>query len=795
MLQREVVRFRATPLQPNPLEVDYWIDLSSNRFGGVLRYYRNDTETWEKLQADSGPINDNLYQNLLELINKLINDIDSKLEQLKEYLQNYTNEQINSAITPINQQITDINQQLSNIQTGVSDEDFVALLRTHIDNDTVYWEESIRAIKAKGGSSGSDEVFTITVDIDESQGIRGKVLPGKINKVIKGQNLTITIVPNQGYQVMRVNVDKVNQGPITEYTFENVQENHTMYVWFVKEEELNPVDWLERDDKPGTVYSSMQAALNAIKADYPDKLTRDVTVRCIKDEVRYKNKTMWVGELKRWNIDSMYSLIIDMENKVTFNCGSLGGFHFDHVDNVVVRNVKFINLANFIEAYVPEQLAAVYFSGSIDHYAKNLLVQNCTANGKSVYKDQQGQYAFILKYFENVTLDRVYTTDFNCTSLIATDGKIFNVTNSYINSSISYGIIGHPMLCWLSNCDIVNFEDNTFTGTVGERMFDITNAEYIYFRRNKLVDCHAEGILIQNKVAVKKAVFEYNLFAGLLKQPSIAWGFHYINLGTTINELTINNNTVYMSSTWWQQWFLRGQSQHIDVLNLNNNIFVDATPNSVPNRGISLGTIGTLNSSNNIYQWKIDSNGNPSQGWFYSTTYKGKLSEMQAMGFEVGSKILNVNEPLLQNQQGGNSFELIASLAGLHLANPSVLPEFDITYKKKSAVKNTVGCYNTYGVEFDESQDNTQGYTGINTANDELFSNSAQYSTYAMDTLYLKHNTQNRNKVLKISLIGTNPANKRLIFGKYCVFELLPILNNKQEYLQDEIYDVKIEDL
>ena len=44
MLQREIVRFRASDTQPNPLKVDYWIDVTSNYYGGCIRYYRNDTK-------------------------------------------------------------------------------------------------------------------------------------------------------------------------------------------------------------------------------------------------------------------------------------------------------------------------------------------------------------------------------------------------------------------------------------------------------------------------------------------------------------------------------------------------------------------------------------------------------------------------------------------------------------------------------------------------------------------------------------------------------------------------------
>lgn len=153
------------------------------------------------------------------------------------------------------------------------EDQFVLKLRKHIDNDSIYWDGNKRVIKSKGG--GGSEIFTITVDADETSGVRGEILPAKVNKVQQGDSLTITIVPKTGFVVQRVNVDKVSQGAITEYTFRNVQEDHTMYVWFQAEVAANPTDWLERSDLPGTYYSSLQAAFDALKADYPEKLTKD----------------------------------------------------------------------------------------------------------------------------------------------------------------------------------------------------------------------------------------------------------------------------------------------------------------------------------------------------------------------------------------------------------------------------------------------------------------------------------------------------------------------------------------
>lgn len=88
MLQREIVRFRASDTQPNPLEVDYWIDVTSNHYGGCIRYYRNDTNTWEMLD-----LNDKKVTDLTELINQEIqnrtnadNNLQSQINELKQLI-------------------------------------------------------------------------------------------------------------------------------------------------------------------------------------------------------------------------------------------------------------------------------------------------------------------------------------------------------------------------------------------------------------------------------------------------------------------------------------------------------------------------------------------------------------------------------------------------------------------------------------------------------------------------------------------------------------------------------------
>ena len=83
--------FFATSVQPNPEEIDYWVDLSDNPYGGSIKYF-NGTE-WVRLAASGGiPDLSNYYTKTQ--VNKLLNDkanisdIDSKVddEEVKDVI-------------------------------------------------------------------------------------------------------------------------------------------------------------------------------------------------------------------------------------------------------------------------------------------------------------------------------------------------------------------------------------------------------------------------------------------------------------------------------------------------------------------------------------------------------------------------------------------------------------------------------------------------------------------------------------------------------------------------------------
>ena len=75
--------FFATSVQPNPEEIDYWVDLSDNPYGGSIKYF-NGTE-WVRLAASGGVPDLNNYYTKTQ-VNKLLNDkanvsdVDSKVD-------------------------------------------------------------------------------------------------------------------------------------------------------------------------------------------------------------------------------------------------------------------------------------------------------------------------------------------------------------------------------------------------------------------------------------------------------------------------------------------------------------------------------------------------------------------------------------------------------------------------------------------------------------------------------------------------------------------------------------------
>lgn len=137
MLQREIVRFRASDTQPNPLEVDYWIDVTSNYYGGCIRYYRNDTNTWEMLDLNDKQVDaiidyiNRALDQIEQFINDSITEIRNELAEFKDELK----EEVNKLWQYINQLDSKIDQQISDLRSYINSEITKAKneLKTYVD--------------------------------------------------------------------------------------------------------------------------------------------------------------------------------------------------------------------------------------------------------------------------------------------------------------------------------------------------------------------------------------------------------------------------------------------------------------------------------------------------------------------------------------------------------------------------------------------------------------------------------------------------------------------------------------
>ena len=90
MVTNKIIFF-ATSVQPNPEEIDYWVDLSDNPYGGSIKYF-NGTE-WVRLAASGGTPDLSNYYTKTQINNLLNNkadvgDVDSKVddEEVKDVI-------------------------------------------------------------------------------------------------------------------------------------------------------------------------------------------------------------------------------------------------------------------------------------------------------------------------------------------------------------------------------------------------------------------------------------------------------------------------------------------------------------------------------------------------------------------------------------------------------------------------------------------------------------------------------------------------------------------------------------
>ena len=81
----------------------------------------------------------------------------------------------------------------------------------------------------KSDTHTGDDYYTIKA----TAGAGGSISPSGNVRICQGESQTFTITPNKGYAVSNVKIDGKSIGAVESYTFENVNEGHTIEVIFV----------------------------------------------------------------------------------------------------------------------------------------------------------------------------------------------------------------------------------------------------------------------------------------------------------------------------------------------------------------------------------------------------------------------------------------------------------------------------------------------------------------------------------------------------------------------------------
>ena len=118
------------------------------------------------------------------------------------------------------------------LRITLTEKDDQAALRVTGGTTVVYGQTLQLGTSGGSGNDGGHDYTRRTIRVTVSG--NGSISPSGWVTVREGGNQTFTITPDAGYAVAKVLVDGKSVGAVTSYTFENVTEEHTIEVIFMK---------------------------------------------------------------------------------------------------------------------------------------------------------------------------------------------------------------------------------------------------------------------------------------------------------------------------------------------------------------------------------------------------------------------------------------------------------------------------------------------------------------------------------------------------------------------------------
>lgn len=660
------------------------------------------------------------------------------------------------------------------------------------------------------GSSSPTDKYTIAVninpdDIDKcsvtATGDVVSILPldnGTTIVGIPGGTITLEIVLKDGYRVQEMLVDNASKGDVQEYTFEGLESNHTVSV--ILEEDwtkIVPPIYIRSD--VSAAYFGIYNVIQSVLDDYPDGLTQDVTITCTQTNTDYKgNKyqsedNMWTAEMSNWNQDTPYMLTVDGANKCTLDGRGFGGIRIQECNNLVFKNITFQNFNTYEGVYAPEEPACIYaINVSKRKPCRNLYFENITIKGQSTKTPTSNfrtRYGITVKGYENVYMHNIRMSQVVVQPISVSDAQTVYVSKlKFSESTMQSEVIGHPSIMHLEATEVHILDCDIDGSYYNEVAISTGSVKRLFFKRNHVYKTRGPVLGASNELGMEKVIIANNYLHDNMTLPKYQWDCTWLSIGNA-KEFMLSNNTIVFSSDYFQEFFVRGESDYGRLTNVNN-IFIRKNDQ---NHGIFLGcTVGELIAGNNIYAL--------TGTLFYSFAegsnvyFKGQdgrnWNVIRAAGYEDGSEMITDGSTILMSDRPC----LLPALAATHKGLPAYVEDFDSKYETNTPGNCSIGCDNYYSTSFDEKNDATNGYSGINYISGETFDNRKQYGMPSDQTLVLLDKSKNRDKFTKFIISKhDNEANKIIALGKLASFSIQPKLDENGEYVADQLYDVTIE--
>lgn len=179
----EKIKFLAANVAPKPDEVSYWVDISANPYGGVIKYY--DGYDWIKLDQDS------IAEDYLKLRNKpTLNGVVIEGNKTSKDYNIPTPESVELVLNDFRNEINNIDEKVSNVSTKL--DNYIEANEGNIEDikqDIVNIQESLELILGESASEVIDkfnEILSFLEGYDDSQTLKGVIsdLETKLTQLI-----------------------------------------------------------------------------------------------------------------------------------------------------------------------------------------------------------------------------------------------------------------------------------------------------------------------------------------------------------------------------------------------------------------------------------------------------------------------------------------------------------------------------------------------------------------------------------------------------------------------------------